>query len=132
MLGQLNRTLQAPAIQNGITIDRSNFESVAFLVEFGAIAATAVTSIRVQQSDALATGFADIPGASVSVANDDDEGVASIEIESATKRYLRVVVHRATANATIDGGVAVLHRARRLPVIQGSDSIGALVVTPTA
>lgn len=98
--------------QNGNTIDTQDAESIAFAVQFGAITAGAVTTLKVQAGSASdGSDMADVAGASVSVpVSASDKVVWAPEIHRPTKRYLRVCVTRATANAVIAGGVALLGR----------------------
>lgn len=98
----------------------NQFNGVTFLVMFGAITATAVTTIKVQQSsdDAGADDYSDIEGTEQSVADDDDGKVFYVDVLNPDKRYLELVVTRATANAVIDGVIALQYGARRNPVTQ--------------
>lgn len=53
MVASASRTAGSTAV-NGANIDKSDFEGVAVIVEFGPIAGTAVTSIKWQHSDTTA------------------------------------------------------------------------------
>ena len=115
---------------NGASVDMHGFLNVTAIVEFGTIAATAVTSVKMQQSSATASGWADISGSSVTVADDDDNQIVMIEVFRPTERYVRVVVDRGTANATIASAIYVQSNARALPrTNSGSHVVGAKVVT---
>ena len=102
---------------NGNVIDCNGFESVAFVVQFGAITAGAVTAVKVQQGDAAdGSDMADVPGATVDVLEaSSNKGVFSAEVHRPRKRYLRVVVARATQNSVVAGGFALLGRAGAQP-----------------
>jgi hypothetical protein len=89
-------------------------QSCCFMVKFGAITASAVTDIRIQQSsdDGSSDSFADIVGSKVSVAATDDDKIAMVEIVRPTERYVRCQITRATANAVIDSITAVIGNLR--------------------
>jgi hypothetical protein len=120
---KLTRVMNAVAAgtteQISSVIDMAGFETIAFLVAFGAIVGGAVTSIKVQQG-VLADGsdMADLAGSSVTVADTDDNRVAVVEVFRPRERYVRVLIERATQNATIDGAFALQGDARTMPVTQ--------------
>lgn len=122
--------------QTGITIDTLGYESVVFLVYFGAITANAVTTIKIQaDSDSAMGTVADVAGSSISVpVAGASKGWLSVEIHRPTKRYLRVAVTRATANAVINGAIVMLGRAGVQPpeigVTMGNSSPAVLVSVP--
>jgi len=106
-------------------IDMTGFESVTFLASFGAIVATAVTSVKAQQSsdDGVADAWSDLEGTSISVADDDDDQVVALEIVNPSKRYVRCVVDRGTANAELDGIVALISGPKVAPVTHDSSTV---------
>jgi hypothetical protein len=116
--------------QTGITIDTAGFESFVFMVYFGTITSTAVTTVKLQAGAlANASDMADVTNATVSVPDTGDNlGWLSVEIHRPTKRYWRVAVVRATANAVINGAIVILGRSAIQP-----PAIGATMgnVTPT-
>lgn len=122
----LNAVAAGTTEQLGSVIDMQNFDTVLFLVAFGAIVAGAATSIKAQQGT-LADGsdMADLAGSSVTVADTDDNKVAMLEVVRPQERYVRVAVERATQNATIDGALAIQGDPRTSPVTQPTS-----VITP--
>ena len=98
-------------------VDCHGYESCLFIVAFGTIVTSAATSIKVQQSsdDGVADGYSDLLGTSVTIADDQDNKLAYIEIVRPEKRYLKLIVSRATQNSTVDGVVAVLSGAKYAP-----------------
>jgi hypothetical protein len=62
--------------------------------------------------------MADITGATLTVADTDDNRIALLEAVQPKKRYVRVVVSRATQNATVDTISALLFSRRKVPVTQ--------------
>lgn len=126
---KLDRAMDAVAAgtgdtQNGDVIDTAHYESILFAVYFGVITATAVTTIKVQEGNASdGSDMADIANSSVSVPDTGDSKLwLSYEIHRPTKRYLRVTVTRATANAVINGAFVMLARGGFLPPAQGANA----------
>lgn len=116
---------------NGTAVDMANHEGALFVVQFGAIAAGAVTSIKVQQSDddGATDTYDDLAGSNQAVAVADAEKVFYVDIFRPRKRYVRIVVSRATANATCSAIVAK-YGARKYPTSQGTGVTGETHVSP--
>ena len=128
MLGILNNT-RIVRHSNGVTagttavtpsagVDVQGYNSVAFLVLLGTITSTGVPSIKVQQSDdnGSADAFDDLAGSAFATNDTQSNGIIAVEIMRPTKRYLRVVVTRATANVVLDGIVAILSNPMAVPI----------------
>jgi hypothetical protein len=121
---------------NGTAIDTQGFTRVKFMALFGAITGTAVVTFKVQGDSASAfnVAAADITGATITVADDDDNQVAVVEVvnPSETYRYLRAVVVRATANAVVDAIICELSGGGQLPAPQSATyvSTGTVVSVP--
>lgn len=113
------------------SVDMAGFDAVAFVVEFGTITSTAVTSVKVQGSADNST-FVDLESTSITVADDDDNQIFVADVVRPPYRYLRCVVDRGTANAVIDGITAIQYQARFMPVTQPSTTTGELNVAPIA
>ena len=115
---------------NGAVLDMSGFEEVAVVVQFGAIVSGAVTSIKWQEGDASdLSDAADVAGTSQAVADDDDDTVFRINVIKPRSRYGRVVISRATQNATCS---AMYYQAgaRTLPVTDAATVAGETHVSP--
>jgi hypothetical protein len=107
----INATAAGTSDVNGATIDMQNFEDVTFIVGFGTITSSAVTSIKAQQGAASdMSDAADLLGTAITVADDDDNQIVALEITQPRERYVRVVVDRGTQNAVIDFGIALQTR----------------------
>jgi hypothetical protein len=113
------------------SVDGAGFDAAAFVVEFGAITSTAVTSVKVQGSSDNST-FVDLEATSIAVADDDDNQIFVVDVVRPPYRYLRCVVDRGTANAVIDGITAIQYQARFMPVTQPATTTGELNVAPIA
>lgn len=110
-------------------VDTAGFSAATFLVAFGALTAGAVTSFKIQQSDddGSADDYDDLEGTGQTVADDDDNKVFVVTIRRPQKRYLKCIVSRGTANAVLDGIIAILHDGTSMPVTQDATVGGAEV-----
>lgn len=117
---------------NSTGVDMSGFSAVAFLVALGTLTATAVTSIKLQQSDddGSADAYSDLEGSAITVADDDDNQIFVAEVVRPGKKYVRCVVDRGTANAVIDSIVAIQHQARSVPTTQPATTTVESSVSP--
>lgn len=115
----------ATAITPSAGVDTKGFDNVLFVAAFGAIVSGAATSIEVQQSsdDGVADAYSALSGSKVTVADDQDNKLAYVEIARPAKRYLKLVVNRATQNATLDGIVAILSGAHDVPTTHDSTTV---------
>lgn len=115
---------------NGSVIDLAGFDGVVFVVQFGAIVATAVTSIKAQQDTAVGMGAAaDLLGSAQTVADTDDDKIFYMDIKRPLEQFVRLVVLRATANATCSA-VAYVYRSRSRPVTHGTGVAGEKFASP--
>ena len=105
---------------NGPSTDLFGFNCAVLMIEMAAIVATAVTTIKVQESDD-GTDWTDLADAEITVAADDDNDVFFLELTHPLMRYVRAVVERGTANATVRTGRWFLGHSYAEPVSQSSD-----------
>lgn len=115
----MNAVVAGITNQNGSVIDMSGFEGVMFIAAFGALTATAVTGIKVQQG-VLADGsdMADLTGSALAIADTGSNKLLATDVYRPQERYVRLVVTRGTANAVIDGVTAVQYSPRVSPTTQ--------------
>lgn len=92
---------------NGNTIHTDIYTSAAALIEFGAITTNAVTSIKWQGSEDNST-WHDLKDTKLDVADTDDNKYFVNVLSGAMHKYVRVVISRGTANATIRSGWYIL------------------------
>jgi len=116
---------------NGATCDMDGYNKLLVLVTMGAILATAVTSIKMQESSD-GSAWADLAGTAQTIADTDDEKTSYVEVDKPIKRYLRLVVVRGTANATVADALYIKSGARKRPVTQGTNVAGELHISPVA
>ena len=128
----MNAVAAGVTVENSSVIDMQNYDGVVFIAAFGAITSGAVTSAKAQQGAASnLSDAADLKGTKITIADTDDDKVAVLDIYRPQKRYLRLVVSRATANAVIDGVVALQYKGKKAPVTQDASVAGdKLCVSP--
>lgn len=123
---KLTRVMNAVAAgvsdQNSTIVDMQNFEGVLFLASFGALTATQVTQIKAQQGAASDLSDAqDLLGTLVGpLADADGNKCLALDVYKPRERFVRLVVDRGTANAVIDGVIAIQYGARTEPTSQDS------------
>lgn len=118
----LNAVAAGTTDQNGTALDMSGFDGVVFIAAFGALTATQVTQIKAQQDTDSGMGTAqDLAGTLVGpLADTDGNKLLVLDVYRPRERYVRCVVDRGTANAVIDGVVAIQYCGRKMPLTQDS------------
>ena len=104
---------------NGPAIDRKGFEEALVVVNSGTNGTGGTVDIKIQESDASGSGFADITDAAfaqITEANDNTVYVGRLNLVG-RKRYLRVVATVGTAACYL-GVDVILGAAKELPVSQ--------------
>jgi len=114
---------------NGTAVDMAGFEACLAIVPLGTIVGTAVTSIKAQVADdsGFTVNVEDVATSNQSIADTEDDKVYYFDVTRPTRRWLRIVVSRGTANATIGGIIYLRYRGRELPVTHGSNIVGEVV-----
>lgn len=107
-------------------IDMQGYDGVRFIVGFGAITGTAVTSINARQADAKTndttlTSGQDLLGTKVTIADTGGDKVYILDVYRPTKRYVQLLIKRATANAVVNAAYSEKYGGRRKPATQSSD-----------
>jgi hypothetical protein len=111
----MNAVAAGTSDQNGSSVDMLGYEGVIFIALLGTLTATQVTSMFAQQSADDST-FASLAGTNVGPAADGDGNKCLVlDVCKPNKRYVRPVIDRGTANAVIDGVIAIQYRARKQP-----------------
>lgn len=103
---------------NSAVVDMTGYDGCLFLTSVGAVVTGGVQSIKVQQDTASGMGAAaDLAGTGITVADDDDNQSFWLDVKRPSKRYLRVVISRATQNSTWGEIYAIQYRGRVLPCV---------------
>ena len=117
----LNAKAAGATAQNGTAVDMQNWEGVMFVALFGTLTATQVTSIKAQQATSSSGTFSDLENTLLGPLDDDDSNKTLVlDVKNPRERYVRCVVSRATANAVIDGVVAIQYGPRKMPAAHDS------------
>ncbi len=115
---------------NGSEVDMQGYENVLMVVHMGAIVAGAVTTLKAQQD--IVTGMAtaaDLLGTSQTIADDDDDKVFYLDLVKPRERFVRLVVPRATQNATLAAWY-VQYNGKKRPSTHGTNVSGETHVSP--
>lgn len=131
----MNAVAAGTTDQNGSSVDMQGFENVTFIASLGTLTATQVTSLKAQQSsdDGDADAFSDLEDTdSGDLADDDDDQCIVLTIVKPQKRYVRPVLLRGTANAVIDGIIAIQSGPAKKPTTHDSSTVALseTVVSP--
>lgn len=110
----------AATLITSAAVDTQGFRGCCFVVPMGAIVTNAVTSLKVQQSDddAVTDDYTDITGTNQTIADNYDDKVKYVDIYHPGKLYLKLLISRATQNATVGGVIAYLYDPTHRPVTQ--------------
>jgi hypothetical protein len=111
----LNAVAAGTSDQNSSWVDCQNCSGVVFIALFGTLTSTQVTSVKLQGANASdksdATDLLDSDSGTVvttgALADADSNKMLVLEVHRLKCRYVRAVVDRGTANAVIDGVVAM-------------------------
>jgi len=107
----LSATAAGTSTLQSTVIDMAEFDSCTFIAALGDVTATSALELVVQHGDESdGSDAADVTGATTTFtagASDADDKLLAVEVQRPTKRYLRAKMVRATANAVVDGIIAV-------------------------
>ena len=141
MLLNLSKAVKVSRVKNAVaagttdvtssTLDMTGFDGVMFIALLGDVLTTCVLSLQAQEgadsggSDAaLATGgpkTADFTADATSA----DNKVLLVDYYRPQKQYVTAVLKRGTANAPVDGIIAIQYNARTKPTTQAAEVIAA-------
>lgn len=110
----------------GDILDLHGCDSVLGIAILGDVTNTAVVTLKAYTGDnaALSDGAYETVTATVTAtASSADNKLLVLDIVKPGKRYCRFDLVRATANAVVDGIIALRYNYRVVPVTQGSDVV---------
>jgi|SRR5579859_2640482 len=124
------------AVAAGVTaincthVDMEGWDGVVFICLLNALTATQQTNLAAQNgSQSNDSDQALITGAQTPNAADADSNKALVlDVYRPQKRYVRAVVNRGTANAVIDGVIALQYQGDKLPTKTLDATISQLLV----
>lgn len=97
-------------------VDTANCEGVLFIVKFGAIDGSAVTSVKIRQDTVTGMGTAaDLLATSVTVIDSDDNKIVLIDVYKPRERFLDLQVLRATQDSVVESILAIRYQLRKTP-----------------
>ncbi len=122
----INATAAGTSTITSTAIDMQGFDRLSIIALFGTLTSTTVTSIKLQQSDddGASDAYDDLAGSALSIPDTDSNKMLQSDLIRPTKRYVKVVVTRGTANAVIDGVVVIKHGAMKVPTSKHSTMSG--------
>lgn len=114
----------------GAIIDMAGYDGVLVVVQFGAITAGAVTSIKMQQDTVVGFGgAADLAGTNQTIADTDDDKLFYIDLKRPLEQFVRLFVSRATQTATLSA-VYYQYKGRSKPAVQPAGVAGEKWISP--
>lgn len=120
----LNAVAAGTTDQNSAAVDMSGFDGVVFIGAVGTLTATAVTGLKAQQDTDSGMGTAaDLEGSLASIPDSGSNGVAIVDIYRPKERYVRAVFDRGTANAVLDGIIAIQYKGKKAPTTQDATTV---------
>lgn len=111
--------------QNGTHVDMQGFDGVLFILFLGALTATQVTQLKAQGGALVNdSDMADLAGSGGGVVIPDGASnkIVMLDIYRPQQRYIRPVVIRGTANAEINGIIAIQYGGDRFGTGQVLDA----------
>lgn len=125
-----NAAAAAQTAVEGAAVDMAGRTGVTFVASFGTVTTASVITLKAQFSDDGSTGWTDIEGSATHTASgtDGNNKALALDIVRPVKQFVRAVVTRETANAVLDGVVAIAYGELNKPVEQGDTVLDAVTV----
>jgi hypothetical protein len=111
---------------SGDILDMQGFDSVAFIALLGDVANTSVVTLKAYAGDEAALGDGAYKTNTATITADAtsaDNKLLVLDVIKPTERYIRPDLVRATANAVVDGIIAIRYNSKTKPVTQGTDVV---------
>jgi len=104
---------------NSSILDMSGYEGVVFIASLGDVTTTCALALKCEQDDLNAAGgMSELTGSASYTADADeaaDDKIIKLDVFRPLKRYVRAVLERGTANAVVDGIIAIQYGAAVKP-----------------
>lgn len=120
---------------NSSILDMQGFDGVLFLVLTGDVSDTSVLTLKAEQNAVNSgTGMAALSGSAAFTAGatSADNKILSLDVFKPSKRYLRAALTRATANAAVDGIIAIQYGAQNRPAAHDVSVIASALLNDPA
>lgn len=124
----------ATAAQTALTgdvLDMQGYENVCFIAIFGDVTDTSVLTLAAYSHTANSAAGTALTGGSATFtagASDADSKLLIVDVRRPTKRYVYPYLTRTTANAVVNGILAIRYNGEKLPITQGSSVIASTLV----
>lgn len=111
-------------------IDMANWTGVVFVASLGDVTNGSVLGLVADHSDQSNSGFVALAGAlsHTADATDADNKLMILDVAYPEKRYVRARLTRTTANAAVNGIIAIKYRGARTPIEQGATVLASAVL----
>jgi hypothetical protein len=121
---------------DGDVLDMDGFDGVAFVAALGDVTTGSVLELQVFGNTANSTSSPTpveltVDNATFTAgASDADSKLLVVDVVRPAYRYVFPRIKRGTANAVVDGVIAIQYRAKSLPVTQGSTVLASALIGP--
>lgn len=116
-------------------VDMTGYDSVMFIAILGDVTVGAVLSLTAKSNAADSTSSSTTEKAGTTItagASDYDNKMLIVDLHRPTLRYAYCSLQIDTANAVVDGIIAIQYNAKSMPVTQGSTVGDGVVGGPNA
>lgn len=121
-----------PINGNGVDLgDQEGYDGVLFILAVGALTATQLTSMKAQASDdnGASDAYADIANSNTQTLQDaDNNKLLLLDVYRPPKQWVRPIVNRGTADAVVDGVIAVRYNASGPPTVHDASTVAGSTV----
>ena len=125
----MNAVAAGTSAQKASITDTAGYDGVMFALLLGDVTDTSVVTLKAAVDDVNNTaGMALLAGAGATKTADAtsaDNKILVIDVPNPRERYVEAQVTRATANAVIDGMIAIKYKARSKPTTHGANVVSA-------
>ena len=123
----LNSVSAGTSDQDGAVLDMTGYDGVIFVASLGDVTSGSVLELQVFGNTASSTSSPtpveltdDSVGPVTAGASDYDHKLLVADVIRPAYRYIFPRIKRGSANAVIDGVIAIQYRGRDLPAVQGA------------
>lgn len=125
-----NAVSAGTSTQTLTSIDMSGYDAITVACDLGTVTDGSVLNLKLQTgAQSNGSDAADVTGATTGniTASTSSNKILAVDLIRPTGRYVTAVLARGTQNAAINCFVALLYRAKSVPVTQGSTVLGSKV-----
>ena len=132
----MNAVAAGTSEQKSTVLDMQGFDSVMFVLLLGDVTIADVLTLTAKSNPTSSTTGGTSEGAVAAQTDPDgtseDNKVVVLDILRPTQRYIFADITRITANAAIDGVLAIQYNAKSMPQTQGSTVLASALAGPNA